>query len=77
MKDKDLERVRVCAMGKQELARLYGRGLKDGSALNRLAEWINGCPGLMARLEQTGYRKRQKVLTSRQVALIFEYLGDP
>ena len=25
----------------------------------------------------TGYRKTQKLFTSRQVALIFEFLGEP
>jgi hypothetical protein len=28
-------------------------------------------------LRQTGYYTKQRLFTSRQVALIFEYLGEP
>ena len=75
--NEDLERVRPRAMGKQELARLYGPGLADKSALNRLAEWMKHNPKLMGALEQTGYQRLQRVLTARQVALVFEFLGEP
>lgn len=71
------EDIRPRPMSKTEIARLYGRNLKDGSALNRLSYWMHLVPGLMDELRRTGYTPRQRLLTSRQVALIFQYLGQP
>lgn len=34
-------------------------------------------PPLTEALRQTGYYTKQRLFTSRQVALIFEYLGEP
>jgi hypothetical protein len=45
--------------------------------LNRLAHWIDLNTPLSEALAQTGYRRNQRLFTSRQVALIFEYLGEP
>ena len=64
-------------MSKTELARLYGPGLKDGSALNRLAAWMQRSPGLMEELEQTGYQRRQRTFTVRQLRIIYRYLEEP
>ena len=64
-------------MSKTEMARLYGPGLKDGSALNRLADWMRRSPGLMDDLLETGYKPRQRLFTVRQVEIIFHYLGKP
>lgn len=62
---------------KGELAKAYAPNLADGSALNRLTHWIRLNAPLTEALAQTGYRRTQRVFTSRQVALIFEYLGEP
>ena len=47
------------------------------SATNRLMRWIYSCPPLLQELEATGYHRSQKLLTSRQVALIVAHLGVP
>ena len=62
---------------KSELAEAYAPYLAPGSALNRLAHWIDTNTPLSEALAQTGYRRNQRLFTSRQVALIFEYLGEP
>ena len=62
---------------KSELAEAYAPCLSLGAALNRLAHWIDTNTELTEALAQTGYRRTQRVFTSRQVALIFEYLGEP
>lgn len=64
-------------ISKTELARQYMPYLAAHSAVNRLVAWINGCPALLEKLHETGYRKSQKLFTSRQHALILEFLGEP
>ena len=62
---------------KSELAEAYGPNLCYRSALNRLATWIRTNHKLTEALKVTDYRPSQRMFTSRQVALIFEYLGEP
>ena len=62
---------------KSELAEAYAPSLTTHSALNGLALWIDTNAPLSEALAQTGYRRTQRIFTSRQVALIFEYLGEP
>lgn len=62
---------------KQELAQAYAPHIAPTSALNRLAQWIRLNAALSEALAQTGYYTRQHVFTSRQVELIFTYLGRP
>ena len=62
---------------KSELAEAYGPNLCYRSALNRLATWIRTNHKLTEALKETDYRPSQRMFTSRQVALIFEYLGEP
>ena len=62
---------------KSELAEAYAPFLTTHSALNRLALWIDLNAPLSKALAETGYRRTQRIFTSRQVALIFEYLGEP
>ena len=73
----DLEYMRPHAMGKGELAMLYGPHMTQGAALNRLAQWMQHNPRLMAELADTGYRRQQRLLTSLQVEIIFRHLGTP
>ena len=62
---------------KSELAQAYAPDITTGAALNRLAQWIKTNSHLTEALKQTDYRTSQRMFTSRQVALIFEYLGEP
>ena len=62
---------------KSELAQAYAPDITLKAALNRLALWIKTNTQLTEALRQTNYRSTQQIFTSRQVALIFEYLGEP
>lgn len=78
MKQEDMEKEwRIRPYYKSELAQAYAPDISPGAALNRLALWIKVNPSLSEALVQTGYQSKQRVFTSRQVALIFEYLGAP
>lgn len=73
----DLEPIRPRPMSKAELSAMYAPNLKPASALNRLAMWIRHNPDLVAALAETHYNVRQQIFSSKQVRLIFEYLGEP
>lgn len=62
---------------KRELAQAYAPDISPVAALNRLAQWIKLNALLSEALRETGYRMRQQVFTSRQVELIFRYIGRP
>ncbi len=62
---------------KGELALAYAPYLCTASAVNRLMLWIRGNPALYEALQHTGYRSTQRIFTSRQVELIFHFLGEP
>ena len=62
---------------KSELAQAYAPDICPGAALNRLSLWIRTNTKLAEALKETEYRPTQRMFTSRQVALIFEYLGEP
>jgi hypothetical protein len=70
-------KMKVRPYFKSELAQAYAPDITTGAALNRLAQWIKTNSHLMEALKQTDYRPSQRMFTSRQVALIFEYLGEP
>ena len=62
---------------KSELAQAYAPDICPGAALNRLSNWIKANKQLSEALRQTEYRTKQHMFTSKQVALIFEHLGEP
>lgn len=62
---------------KSELAQAYAPDISPKAALNRLAYWIKVNQPLSQALAASGYRASQRVFTSKQVALIFEFLGAP
>ena len=64
-------------MSKAEIAEAYAPCLTTHGAVNRLMAWIRHNPELTEMLQRSGYRKQQKLLTSYQVRLIFDYLGEP
>jgi Na+-translocating ferredoxin:NAD+ oxidoreductase RnfE subunit len=61
----------------QFVLQAYAPDICPGAALNRLATWIKTNKQLTEALKETNYRVNQQLFTSRQVALIFEYLGEP
>ncbi len=69
--------MRIRPYSKSELARAYAPEITPQAALNRLAHWIKLNQALTEALQQTGYYPRQRLFTARQVALIFEHLGEP
>ena len=60
-----------------ELAMAYAPGLSEGAARRRLNQWLRTSPDLMAKLRAAGFHDRQRVLTPRQVKIIYEHLGEP
>ena len=64
-------------MSKSELAMAYAPTLTTQGAVNRLMDWIHHNPELIESLQRTGYRKHQKLFTSLQVRIIYDYLGEP
>ena len=75
--EKEEREWRIRPYYKSELAQAYAPDICMGAALNRLASWIRTNTQLTEALKQTNYRVTQRMFTSRQVALIFEYLGEP
>ena len=67
--------MKIRPYSKSELAQAYAPEIT--SQANRLAAWIRLNRPLTEALRQTGYYTKQRLFTSRQVALIFEYLGEP
>lgn len=63
---------------KWELASLYFPKATDkASARKHLMCWVKNCPQLWEELNRLGYQKNSQFLPPSQVALIFEYLGEP
>ena len=62
---------------KRDLAIAYAPDIAPASALNRLALWIHHNAALYEALLLAGYQVRQRMFTSLQVELIFQYLGRP
>ena len=68
---------RLRAYGRTELAQLYNPHLAPSTAWHRLRSWVAQYPGLMQRLEKTGYSSQKRTWTPLQVRLIVEALGEP
>ena len=75
--EKEEREWRIRPYYKSELAQAYAPDICPGAALNRLARWIRTNTKLSEALAQPNSRVTQRMFTSRQVALIFEYLGEP
>lgn len=67
----------VRAFGFGELAQLYFPSITKKSASAQLRKWVESDNSLRIELSQAGYRFTQRVLTPRQVEIIFRKLGDP
>lgn len=64
---------------KSHLAQLYSPELTTKAALRKLSRWINGDRDLKSALSAIGYfeHKNDRYFTRHEVALLFEYIGDP
>lgn len=62
---------------KSEIAQAYNPQVSPSRALQILSQWIRKSPGLMTKLEATGYHRTQKLLTPKQAQLIFDAFGEP
>ena len=69
--------MKIKPYSKKELALAYLPDICPESAVNRLMCWIKLNRELSEQLRETGYSRWQKIFTVRQVALIFQYLGEP
>ena len=76
MKTNDNYEIRT--YGKSELAMLYfPNALTTAGAMNNLNSWIRGCRPLHEAIRGCGMPPKSKFFTPREVALLFEYLGEP
>ena len=64
---------------KTHLAHMYSPKLSADSARRRLNRWISGDKQLMTELQKVGFYEHHAdhYYTKREVALLFEYIGDP
>ncbi len=72
-----MEVFKIKAYGWQELAILYAPDLTPESAGKRLSNWVRFNTKLTRELQETGWKKGQRVLTPLQVSIIIRYLGEP
>ena len=72
-----MEDFKIRSYGWQELAILYAPALTPESAGKRLSSWIRFNPKLTHELQESGWKKGQRVLTPLQVRIIIQYLGEP
>ena len=69
--------MKIQSYSKSQLAYAYAPNIGQRAALKRLSSWIRLNPDLSFALHATGYVPTQRIFTSRQVELIFHYLGEP
>jgi len=69
--------MEIRSYSKGELAQAYAPDITAHAAVNRLMNWIKLNKPLYTALQQCGYTDNRRLFTARQVALIFEYLGEP
>ena len=62
---------------KAELALLYSPENCPQAAARKLRRWILHCKPLLAELTAVGYDSASKRYSSKQVNVIFKYLGEP
>lgn len=64
---------------KNFLAQLYFPELKPRSALRAFNRWIDGDRDLKTELQKIGYFEHHQAhyFTKKEVALLFEYIGEP
>lgn len=65
------------AYGIKELAVLYFPNICPASASKRLKQWIMDSPELLAKLSETNYHQRQRIVSPRQKELVVAAFGSP
>lgn len=70
-------RTPLRSYSKSELAHLYNPGCPYESAVKLLRKWIKLNPALLKELDETYYNPKTKILSPRQVEIIFKHLGEP
>lgn len=65
------------ALSFKELSLMYFPTSTVKSAGVQFKRWLKYNTALWDDLAGTGYRSGQRLLTPRQVALVFHYLGEP
>lgn len=64
-------------MFKQDLAMAYFPDRSKESAGKLLAHEIHSNKPLLAALQATGYSRPRKILSPKQIQIIFSFLGEP
>lgn len=62
---------------KLALAMAYFPQSNYDAASRHLNRWIKRIPELVDRLRETGYNQYQRHFNARQVALIYQFIGEP
>lgn len=62
---------------KQDLAMAYFPDCSKATASKLLAREIHGNKPLMTELQSAGYTRTRKLLSPRQLKILFSYLGEP
>lgn len=65
------------SFSKSDLAHLYNPASPYESAMKIFRRWILLNPSLMEELGQTHYNPKCRILSPRQVEIIFRHLGEP
>ena len=69
--------MQIRSYSKKELAVAYAPDLSYSGARKRLHYWLHLNEPLMAELRAAQYHDSQRLLTARQVEIIFRHLGEP
>ncbi len=69
--------MKIATYTLKELSGMYFPLNSSQSATTQLRRWIRMNKALMEALEETGYTRKHKWLTPRQVSLIVQHLGEP
>ena len=77
LKKTNIDTMKKEFVSKQDLGVAYFPDTDSRYARQKLCEIIHDDHKLMARLVETGYRKKSKFLSPIQLDLIFERLGKP
>ena len=72
-----MKKFPIRVYNKKELALCYFPNSLPRTASNHLITWIKQNGELLKQLDATGYRKKSKSFSPRQVELITDFLGTP
>lgn len=73
----DNESFKIKTYGFGQLALMYFPDTTKKNASTNLKNWINYNPLLKSELKKVGWKKRNRLLTPRQVSILIQYLGEP